>query len=74
MPAEPVTVQSITRKRKQGRWGGWVLWSVVLIGLAAGGYAFWQDQSTDNATLRYTTRPAAKGDITVIGRWARSSR
>ena len=66
MPAEPVTVQSITRKRKRSRWGGWVLWSVVLIGLAAGGYAFWQDQSTDTATLRYTTRPAAKGDITVI--------
>ncbi len=66
MPDETVTVQAITRKRKRSRWRGWVLWSVLGLGLAGGGYWLWLGQSTETATVRYTTTDAAKGDITVI--------
>ena len=66
MPDDAVTVQAITRKRKRSRWGGWVLWSVLGLGLAGAGYWYFLGQATDTATVRYTTQPVAKGDITVI--------
>jgi HlyD family secretion protein len=66
MPSDTVTVQSITRRRKRSRWTGWVIWTVILAGLAGGGYWYWQGQASATETVRYTTKPVGKGDITVI--------
>lgn len=62
--SDTVTVEAITRRRKRFRIG-WVLWPLLVLGLAGGGYWWVQGRSTATATVHYTTSAAAKGDITV---------
>lgn len=64
--AEPVTVQSITRRRKRSGWFGRIIWALLLLAGLGGGYWVWQGQGATTAEVSYTTTPLAKGDITVI--------
>ncbi len=63
--SDTVTVEAITKRRKKGRLSGWLIWSVVILVLLAGGYAFLRARSQAAATVHFTTVEAKTADITV---------
>jgi len=60
-----LTVDMITR-RKRRRLRPWMVWSVLLLCLAAGLYWYSFLRETKTATVHYVTTPVTEGDITVI--------
>jgi len=60
-----LTVDMITR-RKRRRLRPWMVWSVLLLCLAAGLYWYGFLRETKTATVHYVTTPSTRGDITVI--------
>ena len=66
MPSDPITVQSITRRRRRSGWTRWVIWAVIVVGVPGGGYWYWQGQGAATVDVRYTTSEVARADITVI--------
>ncbi|MEO8245088.1 MAG: efflux RND transporter periplasmic adaptor subunit [bacterium] len=66
MAAETITVEAITRRRKRRFFKGWLIWPLLIVALAAGGYWYWTKGQTVAATVHYTTKEVATGNITVI--------
>lgn len=63
--SETITVAAITRRRRRFRLRGGIVWLLVALLLAAGGYGWLHSRSTQTAKVHYATTPAATGDITV---------
>ena len=63
--SDTITVEAITRRRKRFRPRGWVIWLLVILMLAGGGYAYLQSRGAATATVHYTTAEAKTADITV---------
>ena len=65
MSTKEITPQSIANRRRASPWKRRVLWLVLLMGLAGGGWYWWQGRTVEVATVQYTTVPASLGDIAV---------
>ena len=64
MVAESISVETIVRRRKRRWLRFWLIWPVLALLGAAGGYSYYQGQTTA-AAPQYATTAAATGAITV---------
>ena len=65
MTANSISVDAIVRRRKRGRWRGWLIWPLLLAGLAGGGLWYYESRTAVAATPHYVTQKVARGAITV---------
>jgi HlyD family secretion protein len=62
---DTISVEAITRRGKRARWGGWWIWALLALVLAAGVYGYRASRGTGTTAMHYTTTEARTGDITV---------
>ena len=63
--SDTITVKAITRRKKRFPLRGWIVWPLLVLILAGGGFANLQSRGTKAAPVRCTTTEASTGDITA---------